>query len=86
MTLFLAFAAPQAVLVVFACVLAARGRNAAGATDVSRFGLASFACLRTFGSGREEEVGHSPAGGRVHPSIIGATTSDDDLDGELALE
>lgn len=84
-SLFLALASPESVLVILTGVLTAVDGDPTGTAYVPRFGFSPLAGLRPLGRGWEEEVGHSTTGGSAHPTIVGSTTGDDDLYGELTL-
>lgn len=78
-TLVLALATPQAVLVVRARELAAGGLNGARCTHLARLGLATLAGLGPFGRRWEEQMCEATARAFGHPGIIGLPTRDDDL-------
>jgi hypothetical protein len=71
--------------VILTGVLTAVDGDPTGTAYVPRFGFSPLAGLRPLGRGWEEEVGHSTTGGSAHPTIVGSTTGDDDLYGELTL-
>lgn len=78
-TLVLALATPQAVLVVSASELAAGGLHRARRAHLASLGLATFTGLRPLGRRRKEQMREATAGALGHPGIIGLPTRDDDL-------
>lgn len=74
-----AFATPQAVLVIVASEITTYILNGATTAHAAGQGLAAFASLGPFGSGREEEVSHATACSGVHPGVVRLLTGDDDF-------
>jgi hypothetical protein len=79
MALVFAFAAPQAIFVIVSGKIATQILNIATRANTAGQSFATFASLRPFGSGGEEEVGHATARTCVHPRVVRLLTGDDDF-------
>src|SRR5690606_39025859 len=69
-SLVLALAAPEAVLVLVAGERPARGADAAGGAHLARRRFSAFTRLRSFRRTREEQVRQALAGCLTHPVVV----------------